>query len=640
MRFSTAFLIVIIAGVGVASSVQGCPTVPSSARTRDDYISWCRSVGTVVYGSNGSLGCNCSSSSGSTSSAGGTNDFGFLGWLLGLDPASRMAAQEKAARKEAMIAELERQRQEAIERQDAERAQRLEDISRRLRSGDLALKGTSNKDLQLKLSPTGPIRFGEYMSTPATQTTSAQLTLKTGDEATKSLQTPTTNASSAGVINPNQPPAFNADRPTTEIRELVDMLSKLRPEQQQKLIAAMKATATPDATTPTRQDPPAEAAPTGGSPDLTKKSETLTLKLSTSQKTADDLKAAAENGASPEQLKQQSAEDFKNLQQTTLTATQTQQSSQPSPSNGGIKPDTSVIDLRGKSQVVNVPSAVNPKSQPAKGTPATSPTKTLEQPDPELLTQFMDNFSKAELLTQFMNGPSVDKQKQEDLELLFNLPADPRADRWLPDDRDLEEFEAAVDEWLDGAQRTLARIMLQSVSIHRKAWPGPTDPKAPLSNPITEAKRFAEEPAFRRERTAQIFTEWMGRRPTLHERELIVYGLGGETAAARYASDRKFKDDADSAINSNLGGVRKYFLQQNGKAFSAALADVEKLTQKYSQGQRPDTTSLLANAAFRRERDAILSRLATEEYLAYTLDAPLRLQVLLGVWMESHAGVK
>lgn len=286
-----------------------------------------------------------SGSSGSTSSAGITNDFGLLGWLLGLDPASRMAAQQKAARKAAMIAELERQRQEAIQRQDAERAKRLEDIARRLQSGDLGLKGASNNDLQLKLSPTGPIRFGEYMSTPATQTTSAHLTLKTGDEATKSLQTPTTNASSAGVINPNQPPAFNADRPTTEIRELADMLSKLTPEQQQKLIAAIKAVSSADATSETA------AAPQTNSDSTTSATEAqpLKLKLSTAQQSADALNAAAKDpNVTPEQLSQHAAKDFNNDPKVTPL------SNTPQPNDGvsaaDVKPSAGITD---QSQIGN-----------------------------------------------------------------------------------------------------------------------------------------------------------------------------------------------------------------------------------------------------------------------------------------------
>ena len=255
-------------------------------------------------------GTTSSGGTSSTSSTGTTNDFGLLGWLLGLDPASRMAAQQKAARKAAVLRELENQRQEAI-RRDTEHAKFLEDVAQRLQNGDLQLKGTSSNELQLKLSPTGPIKFGEYMSTPATQTTSARLTLKTGDDATSSLQTSTPNASSAGVINPNQPPAFNADQMTPETRELADMLSKLTPEQQQRLIAAIKTASAGEATVNTSATASQPNADSSGS---TGQGEPLKLKLSTAQQSADDLNAAAQKAnMTSEQLSDQAAKDFNNL---------------------------------------------------------------------------------------------------------------------------------------------------------------------------------------------------------------------------------------------------------------------------------------------------------------------------------------
>jgi hypothetical protein len=280
----------------------------------DGFRRWCASKGgsIVPYGTTG-IRCSCPTSSGSTGSGYTIYDAAvddFLRWLF--SPNSTQAAQRKAALKQ----QLEAERQAAIARKQAEQVARLDAILLRLSS---SLKGfnTSN-DLQLKLSPTGPIKFTEYMATPATQTTSARLELKTGSEATRSLETPKPNASSAGVINPTPPtplqaPTFDASQLSPEAKELAEMLSKLTPEQQQKLLATMKsiasaeqaATATTNATpaNPEQKDPP------------------LTLKLSEAQKSADDLKtAAADPNSSPEELKKQAADQFKQLQQTTLGA--------------------------------------------------------------------------------------------------------------------------------------------------------------------------------------------------------------------------------------------------------------------------------------------------------------------------------
>src|SRR5205814_179402 len=94
------------------------------------------------------------------------------------------------------------------------------------------------------------------------------------------------NASSAGVINPNQPPAFNAEQMTPEQRELAEMLSKLTPEQQQKLIDAIKAASPADATATGEQTTQQTSADTSSST-----APPLKLKLSG----ADALNTAAKD---------------------------------------------------------------------------------------------------------------------------------------------------------------------------------------------------------------------------------------------------------------------------------------------------------------------------------------------------------
>ena len=310
MKLQGLLIVLLEAAVLAVSTGAQCPSIPAYAGANyGAFESWCTGTahGRVASAGTGQWKCvDCP-----TSSAGSTMWDGLLWKMLGLDPGSQMAAKERAARKAAMIRAIEDERQAAIQRQDAERVRFLDEVATRLQTGELRLKGLSpQNDLQLKLSPLGPVKFTEFMATPATSTTSAQLTLKTGDDATRSMQ-PTTNASSAGVINPTPPtPLSDPNALSPDAKQFAQMLSKLSPAEQQKFLAALNEASTQETTTTTSTT----EQPSGNSPDAMKKAETLTLKLSTDQKTADDLKAAANSGASLEQAATDAQKQFDGLQ--------------------------------------------------------------------------------------------------------------------------------------------------------------------------------------------------------------------------------------------------------------------------------------------------------------------------------------
>ncbi len=310
------FVTSLLAGIVLSLSIWAqCPSIPLSVKTGDQFYGWCLETvhGRIETLSNGAQRCvDCPPGSAGTTS-GGMFD-GLLWKLLGLDPASQMAAKERAARKAALVAALENERQAAIARQDNEHARQIEAIAQRLQTGDLRLKGLSDDgDLQLKLSPTGPIRFTEYMSTPATQTTSAQLTLKTGDQATASIQ-PSQNASSAGMINPTPPtPLTKPDETSPDAKALAEMISKLPPAEQQKLIAAVQQVSAQGSET-APSTPTSDSTPSNG----------LSLKLSTEKQAADDTKAGASDAAtSPEKLSADAAKEFDRSQQTSVPNVET-----------------------------------------------------------------------------------------------------------------------------------------------------------------------------------------------------------------------------------------------------------------------------------------------------------------------------
>ncbi|HUS18265.1 MAG TPA: hypothetical protein VMZ25_01325 [Terriglobales bacterium] len=412
----------------------------TSALSSDDWLAKfereCRAKGgTPEHYSSGGGKCvmpaSSSSSSSSTYST-ASNPYqpmvdGLLQWIFSTN---NNAAQAKQ-RREAMMRELAAQREQARRNQQVAQAQRLDAIMQRLMGdSDLILKGMGNTDgLRLKLGEKRPLGMEVYqhpndgkkrmgisglsginLDNETPTTTRAQLTLKLGDDATRSLQSPPPPATPPA--DPGKDPA--AAEPTraeqneakSQIDDLARTISQLSPEEQQKLLAALqKSDAAAASPTP-------EPAPSGSAPDP---NAGLSLKLSGARSEAEKLQAAAASDASPEQLKTQAEDQFRNLQGITAdpikigqspelgipappgqaspgtsvpppptpTAARAPQASQPDCSRLGSA-DPSVVDLRcARTNVPSLP-GVSRASGPASGVTRNN----VEPVSPTLLAEF------------------------------------------------------------------------------------------------------------------------------------------------------------------------------------------------------------------------------------------------------------
>lgn len=303
------------------AEAQSCGSPPSGNLGGGRYQEWCLYTvrGKLVDLGGGRMRCDCSSSGSSSGYSSANNTYTplveeFLKFWFGLD-ANNRAAQE---RKKTMLRELEAQREQARRNQQAAQAARLDAILQRLLSGDLVLKGgAGGEELRLKLGgekrPLGMEVYqhpndgkprmgisglsGINLDNETPTTTSARLTLKMGDEATRSLQSAPAGPAPAA----NMAELSAADKPAsaTAVDELAKAISQLSPEEQQKLVAAL------------RGDP----APTSSPTPKTAADAELSVKLSGAQVEADAVKAAADSGASPESLKTQAEQQFNHLQQ-------------------------------------------------------------------------------------------------------------------------------------------------------------------------------------------------------------------------------------------------------------------------------------------------------------------------------------
>lgn len=312
--------IYLIAFMAITSPVvalgKDCPVLPipssvasgSGSGQYERMVSWCRNAGgNLKSTTTGGWYCEKCTTTGTTAGANTGNLYeGLFGWLFSIDANAKLRAERKAA----LIRQLEYDRQDAIRRQQTAQAQKLNDILQRLMSGDMALKGIGGQsDLQLKLG-SEPILFQEYMSTPATSTTKAQISLKTGEDAVPAAVTSTaasTTATTTALANESQP------KLSPEMKALAEELSKLTPEQQQKLLEAIKGSETQTAANTTvATTSPEKAADTQ-----------LSLKLTETKTAADGLSAAANSPGDPEAVKGQAGDQFNQLQKVTATQTQT-----------------------------------------------------------------------------------------------------------------------------------------------------------------------------------------------------------------------------------------------------------------------------------------------------------------------------
>src|SRR5688500_10628956 len=120
---------------------QGCPAAPSSiGNSFEAFRSWClyTAKGQVRDIGGGRYQCYCApGSSAAANSATGVPLLDVLLWLFGPDP---NAAARKAER-EALMRQLEAERQAAIARKESEEAARLDAILLRVQS---SLKGLNN----------------------------------------------------------------------------------------------------------------------------------------------------------------------------------------------------------------------------------------------------------------------------------------------------------------------------------------------------------------------------------------------------------------------------------------------------------------------------------------------------------------
>jgi hypothetical protein len=223
---------------------------------------------------------NCGSAPASNSGSGANSAYssfqaGFqLGQLLHqlLFPAADPAAQ---ARQQQMMLELRRRQQEAELLHKQQEAQQLQDIYNRL-SATLKLEGLPHLELKLSDSASGygiPGLPGLYTGGPRTESFSAPpiqgggggLQLKLGDSSATSPSSPAPFDPS--TIDPkNMTPKQAAD--------LMEYISKLPPDAQQRLLAAAQAnpTASSPAPEPSPTQPadatqqPVQAAATGQGP--------------------------------------------------------------------------------------------------------------------------------------------------------------------------------------------------------------------------------------------------------------------------------------------------------------------------------------------------------------------------------------
>lgn len=308
-----AFLIIFVSSpvAGIRNTCPPIPFVPESGGAGMARLNeWCKSVGGTPSNSGGNWSCvNCPASGTSTGTSTANPYEGLFGWLFSIDANAKIRAQRKAA----LIRQLEYDRQDAIRRQQTVQAEKLNSILQRLMSGNMALKGFGGaNDLQLKLG-SEPILFQEYMSTPATSKTSAQISLKTGNEAAPAVQPVASAAGATTTTAITSDLLKESQQLSPEMKALAEELSKLSPEQQQKLLEAIKSTETQTAANTT-------VATT--SPEKVADTQ-LSLKLTDAKTVADGLNAATNEPGNPETVKGQASDQFNQLQKVTATQTKT-----------------------------------------------------------------------------------------------------------------------------------------------------------------------------------------------------------------------------------------------------------------------------------------------------------------------------
>jgi len=369
----------------IVGKANDCTTIPipssvasgSGSTQYDRMVSWCRGAGgNLRTTASGGWYCEKCSTTGSTTgspptSANPYDAFAadFVNWFFNIGANAKAAADRRAA----MIRYLQEQQRDAIRRQQTANAQWLSSVLDRLTTGDLALKQVGGAgELQLKLG-SEPILFQEYMSTPATSTTKAQISLTTGDDAAPAAATST--ATTTALTNASQPQL------TPEMKALAEELSKLTPEQKQKLREAIKGSDTQSA-----------LGTTIATTSSQKAADTqLSLKIT------ETTTAANDPNASPEALSKQAADQFKQLQQTTATATQsTSDARKGSPDSGTAQQTANDLNAASKNtnvsaEQVSVRSGKDFDKLPQVATPSAGTIVSPQPPANNSLSRIMKN---------------------------------------------------------------------------------------------------------------------------------------------------------------------------------------------------------------------------------------------------------
>ncbi|MGB7202715.1 MAG: hypothetical protein WBD16_10645 [Pyrinomonadaceae bacterium] len=598
------FLISLILSTGFTAYAQNCGSVPSGVSGEDGFRRWCHGKGgSIVDAGYGKIGCFCKPTTPSTAAGTSTaNPYeGLFGWLFSIDADAKIRAQRKAA----LIRQLEYDRQDAIRRQQTAQAQKLNGILQRLMSGDMALKGVGGEnDLQLKLG-SEPILFGEFMSTPATSTTGAMLTLKTGDDASPSPQSQPVRSAEAATTTATTNSANIAAQPqlSPEMKAIAEELSKLSPEQQQRLLEAIKSTETQTA---------ANATVATTSPEKVADTQ-LSLKLTDAKTVADNLNAAANTAGSPEQVKEQADAQFDQLQKVTATQTQTTANS-----------PRAVVITAGAPQ----PPATGPQTSNAKDPCDAAPnidSKTVDlrcakQPlriDPGLPTPTSITSGATSAQIKPAGRASVPSSIVDDVKKPKN---------------ELSFLAQMFPGKTEQKRQTLNDLTTDVLRSRR--WPGPSNPGEPLRNPLVDAelKRLSDEYSVR---YADKMTDAALTRPlTQIERDFAVLfftGYGDESAEVlyRYNHDREFRASIDKAIDNSINEAVKKMTSADVAFIERVIPEMREIEKNYSTpGQEPDFGKLNQNAAFVEKRREWTKKIYAA-WDANRYDAKIHLWVLL-----------
>ncbi|HUQ49077.1 MAG TPA: hypothetical protein VM056_00025 [Terriglobales bacterium] len=587
--FHALVLIIVVLPTGIAFA-NSCPAPPSGNLGRGRYQEWCLQTarGKLIDLGGGNMRCDCGSGSSASAYSTTNNPYTplveeFLKFWF-MPNSNNKAAQQ---RKEAMMRELEAQREQARRNQQQAQAARLDSILQRLTAGDMALKGIGDSGgLRLKLGEKRPLGMEVYqhpndgkkrmgisglsginLDNETPTTTRAQLTLKMGDDATRSLQTSSAPPPAATTVAPepvaDPPSSAETNAQQQEVDELARAISQLTPAEQQRLLAAMRAAA---------DDTPAAAA---SSPDAAAAAPNpgLALKLSGAQTEADALRAAAADpNASPEELSKKASDRFRNLQGVTAEPVKIGQSDSPASAAPPPGPPDPALVERSSGQ----------SSEPDCGRPGTSDVSTVDL-----------RCAKRPLV--------VDPAKVQPDEV-------PRPARvQAPEASDL-------------------KLLFREKS----RWPGPQRPDEPFRNPLREEEiRQIEARLKQRNAEALVSTLNMvalGNEVTPLNRERLSGHFLPLPLKMRYDTNAAFRAQVDKKIDETVREVKRNWAGEDLKAFEQALAEMAPVARRlYPNGLPADGKF---SQEFLAERDRIESAM-NKRQRENAADTPVHLLIRL-----------